>query len=73
MQTPVIPDPTTTPTLSVDETALLLGVSRGSAYKAIRDNEIPHFKIGKRILVPTNQVLAILGFQAPAGDRNDNI
>ncbi len=39
-------------TYSVDEAAELLGISRASAYEAIRRGEIPHIKIGKRILIP---------------------
>lgn len=39
-------------TYSVDEAAELLGISRTLAYDAIRKGEIPHIKIGKRILIP---------------------
>lgn len=39
-------------TLSVEEAAAFLGISRGSAYQAIRTGEIPCIRIGKRILVP---------------------
>ncbi len=39
-------------TYSVDEAAEALGISRASAYEAIRRGEIPHIKIGKRILIP---------------------
>ena len=39
-------------TLSVEEAAEILGISRGSAYQAVRMGEIPCIKIGKRILVP---------------------
>lgn len=39
-------------TYSVDEAAEVLGISRASAYEAIRKGEIPHIKIGKRILIP---------------------
>lgn len=39
-------------TLSVEEAAEVLGISRGSAYQAVRMGEIPCIKIGKRILVP---------------------
>ncbi len=39
-------------TYSVDEAAELLGISRTLAYEAIRKGEIPHIKIGKRILIP---------------------
>jgi len=39
-------------TLSVDEAALALGISRASAYEAVHRGEIPHIKIGKRMLIP---------------------
>ena len=39
-------------TYSVDEAAEVLGISRASAYEAVRKGEIPHIKIGKRILIP---------------------
>jgi excisionase family DNA binding protein len=38
-------------TLSVDEAAKALGVSRGSAYKAAHAGELPTIKIGKRLLI----------------------
>jgi excisionase family DNA binding protein len=39
-------------TLSVPEAARLLGVSRMTAYTAIRDGTIPSLKLGRRVLVP---------------------
>lgn len=39
-------------TLTVTEMAQLLGLSRNSAYQGILTGEIPHVKVGKRILVP---------------------
>jgi len=39
-------------TYSVDEAAELLGVSRFTAYAAIRGGTLPAIRIGKRILVP---------------------
>ena len=39
-------------TLSVEEARRLLGLSRGLMYQAIRRGEIPHIKVGKRILIP---------------------
>lgn len=38
-------------TLTVDEAAEILGISRGSAYEAVRQGEIPTIRIGRRILV----------------------
>ena len=38
-------------TYSVEEAAKLLGISRAFAYKCIKSGEIPHIRIGGRILV----------------------
>lgn len=37
---------------TVEEAALLLGLSRSFAYEAVQRGEIPSMRIGKRILVP---------------------
>lgn len=39
-------------TLTIEETATILGVGRTAAYDAARRNEIPTIKIGRRLLVP---------------------
>jgi excisionase family DNA binding protein len=39
-------------TLTVEEAAEALGISRASAYEAVRVKQIPSVRIGKRILVP---------------------
>lgn len=39
-------------TLTVEEAAATLGVSRASAYEAVRRGEIPAIRIGRRVLVP---------------------
>ena len=48
-------------TLTVEQTALVLGISRSSAYRGIHTGQIPSFRIGGRILVPTAKVLDMLG------------
>lgn len=37
--------------VSVDEAAVLLGISRGLAYEAVRTGQIPSVKVGRRILI----------------------
>ncbi len=54
-------------TYSVPEAAQLLGLSRNSAYQAILTGELPHLKIGKRILVPKVQLLKLLEGNAEVG------
>ena len=39
-------------TLSVEEAATVLGISRAFAYESVRRGDIPHVKIGRRLLVP---------------------
>jgi excisionase family DNA binding protein len=47
--------------LSVEEAAELLGLSRGSAYAAVRCGEIPAVRVGRRWLVPRARLLELLG------------
>ncbi len=51
---------TKAPVLTIEEAAKILRVSRGSAYAAARAGEIPTIKIGRRLLVPTAQLMAML-------------
>ena len=37
---------------TVSEVAALLGVSRGTAYECVKTGELPHLKLGRRIVVP---------------------
>jgi len=39
-------------TITVDEAATRLGLSRNGAYEAVRRGEIPSLRIGRRVLVP---------------------
>lgn len=39
-------------TYSVEEAALLLGISRSTAFEAVHVGQIPSIRIGRRILVP---------------------
>lgn len=39
-------------TYSVEEAADLLGISRAFAYEAVNRGEIPHLRMGRRILIP---------------------
>ena len=43
--------------LTVEETARVLGVGRNTAYEACRRGEIPHVRIGRRIVVPVEALL----------------
>jgi excisionase family DNA binding protein len=47
-------------TVSVFEASVLLGVSKGTAYKAVHSGELPTIKIGRRILVPMDALERLL-------------
>lgn len=49
------------PTLTVEQAGELLGVSRRVAYRAAANGELPTFRLGRRILVPTAKLLDLLG------------
>jgi excisionase family DNA binding protein len=54
------------PTISVEQAGELLGVSRRSAYRAAARGQIPTVRIGPRLLVPTQRLLDLLGFDRPS-------
>jgi excisionase family DNA binding protein len=58
----------TRPTLTVEETAKLLGISRGLAFQAVRSGAIPAIRIGRRILVPRARLEALLKGDGPTAD-----
>ena len=45
-------------TLSVDETAQVLGISRGLCYELVRQGKLPAVRLGERRLVIPKQALA---------------
>lgn len=47
-------------TLTVSETARLLGISRGLAYEMVRTREIPSVRFGKRVLIPRRALEKLL-------------
>jgi excisionase family DNA binding protein len=48
-------------TISVRETADLLGISRWLAYEQIERGELPVLRIGRRLRVPVRPLLALVG------------
>ena len=69
----VIPDPATTPTMTVAQTAEILGVGVRTVYDAIERGDIPHIRLGTRkaMRVLTAKFLAQYGLEptAPSTDR----
>lgn len=47
-------------TVSVEEAAQFLGISRSAAYEAVRRQQIPSLRLGRRVLVPVARLLALL-------------
>lgn len=64
-----IPDPQTTPTLRVPEAAAILGVSRDTAYQAVKSGELPVIRLRGALRVPTAALLQMLGI-APDAETN---
>ena len=52
------------PTCSVTEAGEVLGICRASAFNAVKAEEIPSLKIGRRILVPTVHLRRMLGIES---------
>ncbi len=53
-------------TLTVEEAAQLLGISRSFAYEAVAAGELPSIRIGRRVLVPRGALERML--DAPGRD-----
>lgn len=58
---PVSPNSQPRVTMSVNETADLLGISRWLAYEQIQRGELPVIRMGRRLRVPVRPVLALVG------------
>lgn len=52
-------------TMTVTQTAKVLGISRSSAYECVRLGTIPSIRLGRRIVVPTRAIDALLASVAP--------
>jgi excisionase family DNA binding protein len=55
--------------MTVEEVAYELGISRFSAYREVKDGNLPHIRSGKRILIPRvafDNWLATCGGKIPA-------
>lgn len=52
-------------TLSVEETAKLLGIGRNLCYDRVKTGEIPVIKVGKRLLVPRSALQKLLADPKP--------
>jgi excisionase family DNA binding protein len=55
-------------TVTVEEAAVMLGISRTSAYGCASRNEIPTVRLGRRLVVPLTQLAAMLDGEQRALD-----
>lgn len=62
----MIPDPTETPTVSVEEWGRWCGLSRSSAYAAVERGEVPVLRFGRRIVIPVAAARRQLGLDVEA-------
>lgn len=51
------------PTLSVTEAARILGIGRDAADSSVANGDIPSLHLGRRIVIPTAKLLALLGVE----------
>lgn len=59
-----IPDPQTTPTITVPEAAAILGIGRDTAYQAVRTGDLPAIHFGGAIRIPTAALQRLLAGEA---------
>jgi excisionase family DNA binding protein len=46
--------------LTLEETARVLRLSRGSTYEAVRQGRVPSVRVGRRLLIPKTGVIRLL-------------
>jgi len=56
------------PTITVQEYARFIGVSKGTVYEAAARGEVRCLRLGSRILIPTVPILAELGYSADGAE-----
>lgn len=56
--------------LTVSEAAKQLGLSRGLMYEAVRTNQIPSIRIGRRILIPRAALQRLLDASIPSSSEH---
>ena len=54
--------------VSVVEAGSLLGIGRSAAYQAVARGDIPHIRLGRRIVVPVRALERMLETGQPFGD-----
>ncbi len=54
-------------TLSVEHAARLIGVSRSTAYRLVRDGELPAVRVGRRVLILKKPLMQMLEAEEDMG------
>ena len=54
-------------TMTVGEAAVFLGVSKNSAWAAVRRGEIVSFRVGRRVLIPVRRLEEMLEPKSEGG------
>jgi len=52
--------------VSVPDAAVLLGISRAHAYELVARGELPHLRLGRRIVIPRAALEALLAVPTTA-------
>ncbi|MFB8235568.1 helix-turn-helix domain-containing protein [Kitasatospora purpeofusca] len=65
---PALPDPQVQPTMTVPQAGRYLGLQKAASYNAARRGEIPTISVGRRLLVPTAKLRALLGIDTATTD-----
>jgi len=55
------------PTITVEETAAILGTGRSATYAAIKSGQIPAIRVGRKLRIPTGHLIALLGIDPHNG------
>ena len=58
-------------TVSVEEAAEILGISRALAYSLVARQELPSLKLGRRVVVPRSALHRMLELEPSASTSDD--
>jgi excisionase family DNA binding protein len=58
-------------TVSVEEAAEILGISRALAYSLVARQELPSLKLGRRVLVPRSALHRMLELEPSSSTSDD--
>ena len=64
---------TTRLTVTVEEAASMLGISRALAYALVRRDELPSVRLGRRLVVPLSAIQRLLAAAENITDVSDSL